>query len=346
MKLDPVSARRWIVALGLVGAIAPVATLVWLQEPARAPTEGMAWIPGATYAMGDGSHHPEEGPVHRVTVRGFWIDRTEVTNREFARFVDATGYVTEAERPIDARAFPNARPEDLLPGGMVFQSIAGVDPAMCGIGDLPWWRFTPGANWRHPEGPGSSIDSRMDHPVVQVSYRDALAYCAWAAKRLPTEAEWELAARGGLEGRPYIWGDSERLDGKPMCNHWQGAFPARDLGEDGFHGTAPVGSFPPNGFGLSDMAGNVWEFTADWYDPGYYAASPTEMPAGPARGHDPQGTGFGQRAMRGGSWLCDHAYCFRYRPGARHGVDELTATNHIGFRCVSDAPAPAQRRSR
>jgi len=346
MKVDPDAARRWILALGAVGVVAPFATLVWLHEPTRAPTEGMAWIPGATYAMGDGAHHPEESPVHRVTVRGFWIDRTEVTNREFARFVEATSYVTEAERPIDARAFPKARPEDLQPGGMVFQPIEGVDPGMCGIGDLPWWRFTPGANWRHPEGPGSSIDHRMDHPVVQVSYRDALAYCAWAGKRLPTEAEWELAARGGLEGKAYIWGDEERPGGKPMCNHWQGAFPARDLGEDGFRGTAPVGSFPPNGLGLSDMAGNVWEFTADWYDPGYYAASPAEMPAGPARGHDPQDTGFGQRAMRGGSWLCDHAYCFRYRPGARHGVDELTATNHIGFRCVSDAPEPAQSRSR
>lgn len=346
MTMDAATARRWIITLGTAGVALPIGMLLWVGGEAREPTEGMAWIPGGSFQMGEAGRHPEEAPPHRVTVRGFWIDRTEVTNRQFARFVDATGYLTEAERPIDARAFPKARPEDLLPGGMVFHEIEGVDARMCGIGDLPWWTFTPGANWRHPEGPGSSIEGRMDHPVVQVSYRDALAYCAWAGKRLPTEAEWEHAARGGLEDKAYVWGDEERPGGKPMCNHWQGGFPAKDTAEDGFHGTAPAGSFPPNGYGLSDMAGNVWEFTADWFDPGYYAQSPAEMPPGPARGDDPQGTGFGQRAMRGGSWLCDHAYCFRYRPAARHGVDELTATNHIGFRCVSDAPAPSAGQSR
>lgn len=344
--MDAVTARRWILSLAATGIIAPFVVLLWVGEDAPAPTEGMVWIPGGTFAMGDTRHHPEETPVHQVTLRGFWIDRSEVTNRQFARFVAATGYRTEAERPVDPRAFPNARPEDLLPGGMVFREIAGVDARMCGLGNLPWWNFTPGANWRNPNGPGSSIEDRMDHPVVQISYRDALAYCAWAGRRLPTEAEWEFAARGGLEGKPYIWGDVEQPKGKPMCNHWQGAFPAKDTVEDGFHGTAPAGSFPPNGHGLVDMAGNVWELTADWYDPGYYADAPAESPRGPARGDDPQGTGFGQRAMRGGSWLCDHAYCFRYRPGARHGVDELTATNHIGFRCASDAPPPAAAQSR
>lgn len=344
--MDAVTARRWILSLATTGIIAPFVVLLWVGEGAPAPTEGMVWIPGGTFAMGDTRHHPEETPVHQVTLRGFWIDRSEVTNRQFARFVAATGYRTEAERPVDPRAFPNARPEDLLPGGMVFREIAGVDARMCGLGNLPWWNFTPGANWRNPNGPGSSIEDRMDHPVVQISYRDALAYCAWAGRRLPTEAEWEFAARGGLEGKPYIWGDVEQPKGKPMCNHWQGAFPAKDTVEDGFHGTAPAGSFPPNGHGLVDMAGNVWELTADWYDPGYYADAPAESPRGPARGDDPQGTGFGQRAMRGGSWLCDHAYCFRYRPGARHGVDELTATNHIGFRCASDAPPPAAAQSR
>lgn len=344
--MDAVTARRWILSLTTTGIIAPFVVLLWVGEDAPAPTEGMVWIPGGTFAMGDTRHHPEETPVHQVTLRGFWIDRSEVTNRQFARFVAATGYRTEAERPVDPRAFPNARPEDLLPGGMVFREIAGVDARMCGLGNLPWWNFTPGANWRNPNGPGSSIEDRMDHPVVQISYRDALAYCAWAGRRLPTEAEWEFAARGGLEGKPYIWGDVEQPKGKPMCNHWQGAFPAKDTVEDGFHGTAPAGTFPPNGYGLVDMAGNVWELTADWYDPGYYADAPAESPRGPARGDDPQGTGFGQRAMRGGSWLCDHAYCFRYRPGARHGVDELTATNHIGFRCASDAPPPAAAQSR
>ena len=268
MSVGPDTARRWIVAVGAAGVALPIGALLWLGAGAADPRADMVWIAGGTFAMGDATHHPEEGPPHRVTVRGFWIDRTEVTNRQFGRFVEATGYVTEAERPIDARAFPNARPEDLLPGGMVFHAIEGVDARMCGIGDLPWWTFTPGANWRHPEGPGSSIEGRADHPVVQVSYRDALAYCAWAGKRLPSEAEWEFAARGGLEGKAYVWGDEERPAGKPMCNHWQGAFPAKDTAEDGFHGTAPAGSFAPNGYGLVDMAGNVWEMTADWADPG------------------------------------------------------------------------------
>lgn len=344
--MDAVTARRWILSLAATGITAIFATLLWVRQDTRPPTEGMVWIPSGTFAMGGTDQHPEELPVHQVSLKGFWIDQNEVTNRQFAQFVAATGYRTEAERPIDPRAFPNARPEDLLPGGMVFHEIEGVDARMCGLGNLPWWTFTPGANWRHPEGPNSSIDNRMDHPVVQISYRDALAYCTWAGKRLPTEAEWEFAARGGLEGKSYIWGDAERPKGKPMCNHWQGGFPAKDTREDGFHGTAPVGSFAPNGYGLVDMAGNVWEFTADWYDPGYYAETPAEAPRGPARGNDPQGTGFGQRAMRGGSWLCDQAYCFRYRPGARHGIDELTATNHIGFRCASDAPPPAITQSR
>jgi formylglycine-generating enzyme required for sulfatase activity len=176
----------------------------------------------------------------------------------------------------------------------------------------------------------------MDHPVTQVSYRDALAYCTWAGARLPTEAEWEFAARGGLEAKAYVWGDEERPDGKLMANHWQGGFPGKDTTEDGFHGTAPVGSFPPNGYGLFDMAGNVWEFTADWYDPNYYAQAPAQNPRGPAAGYDPAGTGYGQRAMRGGSWLCDRTYCLRFRPAARHGVDELTATNHSGFRIVRE----------
>jgi formylglycine-generating enzyme required for sulfatase activity len=345
--MNPVLATRWIKIVMAVCVMLPVALYFFFGQPAPSATQGMVWIPSGTYAMGrDLADHPEEAPVHPVKVKGFWMDRTEVTNRQFAKFVKATGYQTEAERLLDARAFPHAKPEDLLPGGMVFRAIEGIDATMCGIGNLPWWTFTAGANWQHPDGPGSSIDNRMDHPVVQISYRDALAYCQWAGKRLPTEAEWEWAARGGLSHKAYTWGDTERPNGKIMCNHWQGDFPAKDKVEDGFYGTAPAGSFPPNDYGLSDMAGNVWEFTADWYDPGYYSQSTEEMPRGPATGSDPQGTGFGQRAMRGGSWLCGTAYCFRYRPSARHGIDELTATNHVGFRCVSDSPAPADTQSR
>jgi formylglycine-generating enzyme required for sulfatase activity len=335
--MTPERARSWIKLALAVGVILPFALLFTLGTGNAGAEPEMVRIPGGEFLMGDEAHHPEEGPRRKVRVNAFRISRTEVTNRQFARFAEATGYVTEAEKAIDPRAFPNAPAEALLAGAMVFQEKPGVDAQACTIrGEMPWWHFTPGANWRHPEGPGSSIDGRMDHPVTQVSYRDALAYCAWAGARLPTEAEWEFAARGGLEAKAYVWGDEERPDGKPMANHWQGGFPGKDTAEDGFHGTAPVGSFPANGYGLFDMAGNVWEFTADWYDQDYYRRGETDNPRGPAAGQDPAGTGYGQRAMRGGSWLCDRTYCFRFRPGARHGVDELTATNHAGFRIVKD----------
>ena len=334
--MTPERAKAWIWTAAIAGVATPIALLLALGTGDDGERPEMVWIPGGDFRMGDDAHHPEEGPSRKVRVDGFWLARTEVTNRQFAAFVKATGYVTEAEKGIDPRAFPNARPEDLKPGAMVFHEKPGVDAKACSIsGEMPWWHFTPGANWRQPEGPGSSIEERMEHPVTQVSYRDALAYCAWAKARLPSEAEWEFAARGRMTGKAYVWGDEERPGGRVMANHWQGAFPGKDLAEDGFHGTAPVGSFPPNGFGLLDMAGNVWEFTSDWYDPDYHSAGPQVNPRGPAAGHDP-GTGFGQRTMRGGSWLCDRAYCFRYRPGARHGVDELTATNHAGFRIARD----------
>lgn len=337
--MTPERAKAWIKVALAAGIALPFVLLFHLRSDGAPAEPEMVAIAGGQFLMGDEAHHPEEGPRRKVLVDSFLIARTEVTNRQFARFVEKTGYVTEAEKAIDPRAFPNAPPEALLAGAMVFHEKPGVDAQACTIsGEMPWWHFTPGANWRQPEGPGSSIKDRMDHPVTQVSYRDALAYCAWAGARLPTEAEWEFAARGGLEGKAYVWGDEERPSGKPMANHWQGGFPGKDTAEDGFHGTAPVGSFPPNGYGLVDMAGNVWEFTADWYDQDYYRKAPTDNPKGPAAGQDPQGTGYGQRAMRGGSWLCDRTYCFRFRPGARHGVDELTATNHAGFRIVRDAP--------
>jgi formylglycine-generating enzyme len=335
--MTPERAKAWIKVALAAGVALPFVLLLTIGRDDPRSEPEMVAIAGGEFLMGDEAHHPEEGPRRKVRVGGFLISRTEVTNRQFARFVEKTGYVTEAEKPIDPRAFPNAPPEALLAGAMVFHVKPGVDAQACTInGEMPWWHFTPGANWRQPEGPGSSIKDRMDHPVTQVSYRDALAYCAWAGARLPTEAEWEYAARGGLEAKAYVWGDDERPGGKVMANHWQGGFPGKDTAEDGFHGTAPVGSFPANGHGLLDMAGNVWEFTADWYDQDYYRKGPSDNPKGPAAGQDPAGTGYGQRAMRGGSWLCDRTYCFRFRPGARHGVDELTATNHAGFRIVRD----------
>jgi formylglycine-generating enzyme required for sulfatase activity len=252
-----------------------------------------------------------------------------VTNAQFQAFVDATQYVTDAEKDLDPRQFPQAPPEMLKGGALLFRKVSGVNPFQCGGADLPWWKFTAGANWRQPEGPGSSIKERRDHPVLCLTYKDVQAYAKWAGKRLPTEAEWEFAARGGLQDQPYVWGDQER--------------PERDTGLDGFTAVAPVKSFAPNGYGLYDMAGNVWEMCEDWYGLEYYKVSPKEGPVGPAIGHDPEQTGFGQHVIRGGSWLCDEGYCFRYRATSRQGLDTLTSTNHAGFRCVADAPAPAKK---
>jgi sulfatase modifying factor 1 len=308
-------------------------------------TRGMVWIPGGTFPMGNDKatqDHFEERPAHEVALKGFWMDVTEVTNAQFKAFTDATGYLTDAEKDLDPRQFPNSPPEYLKGGSLIFKHVAGVDPKACGAGNLPWWKFTAGATWRSPEGPGSSIRDRMDHPVVCVTYKDAKAYALWAGKRLPTEAEWEFAARGGLSGKPYVWGDEERPDGKFMCNHWQGKFPETDLGLDGHVSTSKVKSYPPNGFGLYDVAGNVWEMCEDWYGKDYYARSPKDAPAGPPAGEDPENTGYGQHVIRGGSWLCDEGYCFRFRVASRQGLDTLTSTNHAGFRCVADAPAPAR----
>ncbi|MEY4403955.1 MAG: hypothetical protein RIR91_1990, partial [Verrucomicrobiota bacterium] len=211
-------------------------------------------------------------------------------------------------------------------------------------GNLPWWKFTVAATWRTPNGPGSSIEGRMNYPVLCLTWKDVHAFAAWAGKRLPTEAEWEFAARGGLKDKPYVWGDEERPNGKYMCNHWQGTFPANDTGADGFKDVAPVASFPPNGYGLYDVAGNVWEMCEDWYHPDFYRVSPAANPLGPAIGFDPEQTGFGQHVIRGGSWLCDEGYCFRFRVASRQGLDTLTSTNHVGFRCVADRPAPTAQK--
>jgi formylglycine-generating enzyme required for sulfatase activity len=300
--------------------------------PGPAP-EGMAWIPGGSFWMGD-NKFPEAQPEHLVYVDGFWMDKHEVTNAEFARFVEATGYKTVAEVPPDPKDFPGVPEEKLVAGSAVFSPPDEPVP----LGEyLAWWRYVPGANWRHPEGPESTIEGRENHPAVHISYVDAVAYAEWAGKRLPTEAEWEFAARGGLDRQPYCWGADLRRDGKLQSNFWQGNFPNDNTREDGFRTTAPVGSFPPNGYGLADMSGNVWEWCSDWYRPDYYLASPQKNPrgaAGPEESFDPNEPGIAKRSQRGGSFMCSDMYCRRYVPGARHCGEPTSAAGHIGFRCV------------
>jgi formylglycine-generating enzyme required for sulfatase activity len=300
----------------------------------------MRWIPGGTFRMGAEQSYPEEAPVHSVTVGGFWMDEHTVTNAEFAAFVAATGYRTVAERPLDPAAYPGAQPELLLPGAAVFF----MPPARVDLRDIgSRWAYVPGANWRHPEGPSSNINGREREPVVQIAFEDAAAYAAWAGKELPTEAEWEFAARGGLKSAIFCWGNEFTPGGQYMANTWQGQFPYRDLALDGFAGRAPVGSYPPNGYGLYDMAGNVWEWTTDWYSNRH--PEPAEGPC--CVPHDPRGgpealsydstqpeIRIPRKVIKGGSYLCAPNYCRRYRPAARHPQMIDTATCHIGFRCV------------
>jgi formylglycine-generating enzyme required for sulfatase activity len=308
---------------------------------------GMVWVPGGEFTMGTDSEEswPDERPAHRVRVESFWMDQYEVTNAQFRAFVEATGYVSTAERPPDVdeilKQVPPGTPpppkEVLVPGSLVF---VPPDHAVSLQDYRQWWKWTPGASWRHPEGPSSTIDGRDDHPVVQVSWEDATAYARWAGKRLPTEAEWERAARGGLERKPYVWGDRAPSDETIFANLWQGEFPLRNTARDGFARTAPVRSFPPNGYGLFDMAGNVWEWCADRYQPDLYRSrvgrgvidNPTESEAGP----NPVPL-MPQRVQRGGSFLCSDSYCSRYRPSARHGCAPDTGMSHVGFRCVLSA---------
>lgn len=304
------------------------------DQPPGDPPPGMAWIPGGWFTMGD-EIFPDARPLRRVSVDGFWMDVHEVTNDEFARFVEATGYVTVAERPIDPAKYPGVPPENLEPGSIVFTPPKTAVP----LDDhLRWWQWVKGTDWRHPEGPHSDIEDRGSHPVVQVAWEDAAAYAAWAGKRLPTEAEWERAARGGLDAQPYAWGESEPGDGGWQANIWQGRFPAENTRADGYVATAPVGSFPPNGFGLHDMSGNVWEWCADWYRPDTYQTSEARNPRGPSSSHDPAEPGVAKRVQRGGSYLCSDLYCRRYVPGGRGKGDVESGTNHIGFRCVMDPP--------
>jgi formylglycine-generating enzyme len=304
------------------------------------PSPDMVWIPGGTFLMGSNDFYPDERPTHEVAVNGFWIDPYEVTNENFARFVEETGYVTTAEIAPRAEDYPGAKPELLVPGSMVFQKTHGpVDLSNW----ANWWAWVPGANWRHPEGPASTIEQRMNYPVVHVAYADVEAYCVWAHKTIPTEEEWEYAARGGMEGKIFTWGNEHFPEQRAMANAWQGEFPWQNLLVDGFEGTSPVGAFPPNGYGLYDMAGNVWEWTSDWYVPRHPADKVKSCCSGklsPLAAHeqsfDPNQPEFRipRKVLKGGSHLCAPNYCLRYRPAARSPQMIDTAMSHIGVRCV------------
>jgi formylglycine-generating enzyme required for sulfatase activity len=337
----------FVLLLGLLcfGAFILGFSVLRTAAPARklpaARLSDMVWIPGGEFTMGTDAAwgRPEEKPAHRVRVGGFWMDRTEVTNAQFSQFVEKTGYVTTAEQPPNVEEImkqvpagtPPPRPESLVPGSLVFTPPHG-DVSLKEVSN--WWTWTPGASWRHPRGPGSTLAGLESHPVVHVSWDDAIAYARWAGKRLPTEAEWEFAARGGLEGRVFVWGDEPRPGGHHMANVWQGRFPTENTKEDGYEFTAPVGSFPPNGYGLVDMAGNVWEWCQDAYDPFAYhrrvgagvIVNPLPQPSSESPGV--------QRTQRGGSFLCSDSFCFRYRPSARQGCASDTGMSHVGFRCV------------
>jgi formylglycine-generating enzyme required for sulfatase activity len=301
---------------------------------------GMIRLEGAAFRMGSDRHYPEEAPVRTAKVGGFWIDAKPVSNRDFARFVDETGWTTVAELPPDPDMYPGARPETLVPSSLVFTPTAEAVPLS---EPLRWWRYTPGADWRHPTGPGSHLRSLMDHPVVHVAWDDARAYADWAGLDLPTEAEWEFAARGGLAEAEYAWGDTFEPGGKAMANTWRGGFPFENLKPSAERRTSKVGAYPPNGYGLYDMIGNVWEWTSDWWSatPGQGAASPCCSAGDPAESQREAsidtrlpGIRIPRKVLKGGSHLCAPSYCRRYRPAARHAQPVDTSTSHVGFRCV------------
>ncbi len=329
----------FLVLLGLFSSSSAVA------KPAP---PGMVWIPSGEFAMGceksgdqfcslKGARVTEDAlPIHPVIVDGFWMDATEVTNEQFARFVKATGYKTVAEKAPTAAEFPTAPPENLVAGSVVFKPTS---QAVSLDDHYQWWSYVRGANWRHPGGPKSNLKGKEKHPVVQVAYEDAAAYAAWAGKRLPSEAEWEFAARGGLQGKFFPWGDVLKPGGKWMANIYQGKFPVKDTGLDRFVGLAPVGQFPPNGYGLYDVAGNAWEWCEDWYRPDYYrqlaqGGKPVRNPKGPTTPYDPAEPGEKKRVQRGGSFLCTEQYCTRYMIGTRGKGEARTGSDHVGFRCV------------
>ena len=361
---------KWAIAVGIVAGLAALAfkatrpktqapvetgtTSTFLptaanksQPPGAAPA-GMVWIPGGEFSMGSTAETEslcgqpgltrDALPVHRVYVDGFWMDATEVTNEEFEKFTRATGYITIAERTPTQEEFPTAPPENLVAGSTVFTPTPHAVP----LNDFfQWWRYEKGANWRHPEGPESDLKGREKFPVVHIAYDDAVAYAKWAGKRLPTEAEWEFAARGGRAGEIYSWGNDLKSGGKWMANIYQGRFPMEDKGEDGFPGIAPVAQFPANGYGLHDMAGNVWEWCSDWYRPDAYASRSdsgvaVRNPQGPDTPFDPSEPSEKKRVHRGGSFLCTDQYCTRYMVGTRGKGEVTTGSNHLGFRCVKD----------
>lgn len=297
-----------------------------MTEPAQTD---LVWIPAQTTTLGSDAHYPEEAPARAVATEGFWIQRHQVTNAEYAEFVDTTGYVTVAERPVDPQDFSGAPPENLVPGSMVFQRTSGpVDLRHLN----QWWAWTPGACWNHPRGPRSTLKGRERHPVVHIAFDDAAAYAEWAGLELPSEAEWETAARGGLSNATYTWGDKPEQPGQRLANYWHGEFPY--LPDTGYGTTKPVGSFEPNGYGLFDMAGNVWEWTTDWYGEDRAAT-----PCCAADTYDPNQPQFqiARKVIKGGSFLCADSYCMRYRPAARRPQMVDTGMSHIGFRCVRHA---------
>ena len=309
-------------------------------RPCPARHDDMAYVRGGTFQMGSDRHYPEEAPVHRVAVDGFWVDRHPVTNRKFREFVEATGHVTFAEIAPDPKDYPGALPHLLFAGSLVFKK---PDHPVDLRNWAEWWTFLKGADWRHPYGPKSSITGLDDFPVVHVTFTDALAYSKWAGKELPTEAEWEFAARGGLDGAEFAWGDEFTPGGRHLANTWQGEFPRQNLVADGYQRTSPVTAFPPNGYGLYDMIGNVWEWTSDWYSTKHPADAPKpccipENPrGGPESGsYDPchPQIRIPRKVLKGGSHLCAPNYCRRYRPAARHAQPIDTSTGHVGFRCI------------
>jgi len=373
--------RRWVIVLALAalaaGALAVRSTRskpgtdassaaapgLLATKPNAAPPpgptpEGMVWIPGGEFSMGSDAACEslcglpgvtrDAVPIHRVYVDGFWMDQTDVTNEKFEQFVNATGYVTVAERAPTREEFPAAPPENLVAGSTVFTPTPGPVPLNS---HLLWWRFQHGANWRHPDGPDTDLQGKEKYPVVHIAYPDAVAYAKWAGKRLPTEAEFEFAARGGQSGQTYAWGNELKPSGKWMANIFQGQFPVKDTGRDGFAGLAPVAQFPPNGYGLFDMAGNVWQWCSDWYRHDYYAqlaavGGLARNPPGPDAPYDPAEPTEPKRVHRGGSFLCTDQYCTRYMVGTRGKGEANTGSNHIGFRCVKGAAAnePAAKR--
>lgn len=339
---------KWLVVL-LVGIGGGIGAAVYFTDdrPSGPAPEGMAWIPGGTFTMGiEENHHlfADARPEHEVKLKGFWMDETEVTNAKFAEFVAATSYVTIAEQKPTleqimanvAPGTPAPPPEALVPGSLVFTPPPG--PVSL-THHAEWWGWKPGACWKHPEGPGSDLQGRENHPVVHVCWKDADAYAKWAGKRLPTEAEWERAARGGLDRKKFVWGDEPPDAGGWRCNIWQGEFPWKNTLADGHLRTAPVKSYAPNAYGLYDMSGNVWEWCADWYQPRYYRDSPKVNPLGPDRSFDPDepNPNMPKRVMRGGSFLCSDGFCSRYKPYGRGKGDVDSGQSHVGFRCVKDA---------